>query len=109
MEQPKLFAGTAAFTLGFEIVYITKEFTQYQMFWHYTWVVMTLVFMFTPKIGFFYEMLRLHQNFWSRQQVSISLVEYHYGFFHVPVGCDLRSIAYCSEYRSGTDKLSIHK
>lgn len=70
MEEPQLFSGAPDFTLGFEIVYITKEFTHYQMAWHYGWVLITLVFMFLPKIGFFYEMMQLHQNFWSRQQVS---------------------------------------
>lgn len=70
MEEPQLFSSAPEFTLDFEIVYITKEFTTYQMYWHYVWIVITLVFMFVPKIGFFYEMMQLHQNFWSRQQVS---------------------------------------
>lgn len=70
MEEPQVFANSQNFTLYFEIVYITKEFTQYQMKWHYAWIAITLVFMFVPKIGFFYEMMQLHQNFWSRQQVS---------------------------------------
>lgn len=70
MQEPKIFAGERQFTLGFEIVYITEEFTRYQMAWHYGWIVITLMFMFLPKIGFFYEMFQLHQNFWSRQQVG---------------------------------------
>ena len=70
MEEPQVFANSPDFTLDFEIVYIKKEFTQYQMKWHYAWIAITLVFMFVPKIGFFYEMMQLHQNFWSRQQVS---------------------------------------
>lgn len=70
MQEPQLFSNAPEFTLDFEIVYITKEFTTYQMYWHYAWIVITLVFMFVPKIGFFYEMMQLHQNFWSRQQVS---------------------------------------
>lgn len=70
MEEPQIFANSPDFTLDFEIVYITKEFTKYQMKWHYVWIAITLVFMFVPKIGFFYEMMQLHQNFWSRQQVS---------------------------------------
>lgn len=70
MEEPQIFANSPDFTLDFEIVYITKEFTIYQMKWHYAWIAITLVFMFVPKIGFFYEMMQLHQNFWSRQQVS---------------------------------------
>lgn len=69
MEEPKMFTSEPSFTLGFEIVYITREFTQYQMAWHYGWIMVVLVFMFVPKIGFFYEMMQLHQNFWSRQQV----------------------------------------
>lgn len=69
MEEPKLFSKEPYFTLGFEIVYITREFTHYQMVWHYGWIVVVLAFMILPKIGFFYEMLQLHQNFWSRQQV----------------------------------------
>lgn len=70
MQEPQLFSNAPDFTLDFEMVYITKEFTTYQMYWHYAWVLVTLVFMFVPKIGFFYEMMQLHQNFWSRQQVS---------------------------------------
>ena len=69
MEEPQLFATEFDFNLGFEIVYITKEFTVFQMRWYYSWVLITLIFMFVPKIGFFYEMMQLHQNFWSRQQV----------------------------------------
>lgn len=69
MEEPQVFANSPDFTLDFEIVYITKEFTKYQMKWHYAWIAITLMFMFVPKIGFFYEMMQLHQNFWSRQQV----------------------------------------
>lgn len=72
MQEPQIFTNAPEFTLDFEIVYITKEFTTYQMYWHYGWIVITLVFMFVPKIGFFYEMMQLHQNFWSRQQVSRS-------------------------------------
>lgn len=70
MAEPQLFSSAPQFTLDFEIVYITAEFTKYQMSWHYAWIVITLVFMFVPKIGFFYEMTQLHQNFWSRQQVK---------------------------------------
>lgn len=70
MKEPVVFSTVLDFTLDFQIVYITKEFTVYQMVWHYIWVAITLVFMFVPKIGFFYEMTQLHQNFWSRQQVG---------------------------------------
>lgn len=70
MQEPLVFANSPIFTLGFEIVYITEAFTHYQMAWHYGWILVTLMFMFLPKIGFFYEMLQLHQNFWSRQQVG---------------------------------------
>lgn len=72
MMEPVVFSTVLDFTLDFQIVYITKEFTLYQMVWHYAWVAITLVFMFVPKIGFFYEMTQLHQNFWSRQQVGTS-------------------------------------
>lgn len=69
MVEPSLFRDIEIFRLGFEMVFITKEFTIFQMRCHYILVLTTLIFMFLPKIGFFYEMLRLHQNFWSRQQV----------------------------------------
>lgn len=72
MEEPRLFDSSSWFTLGFEIVFITKEFTRFQMIWHYSWAFIALIFMFVPKIGFFYEMMQLHQNFWSRQQVRYS-------------------------------------
>ena len=75
MEEPQVFANSPDFTLDFEIVYIKKEFTVYQMYWHYAWIAITLVFMFVPKIGFFYEMTQLHQNFWSRQQVTTILTK----------------------------------
>lgn len=78
MEEPKMFTSEQYFTLGFEIVYITKEFTHYQMAWHYGWIVVVLVFMFVPKIGFFYEMMQLHQNFWSRQQVCRATATFSY-------------------------------
>lgn len=70
MEEPALFDETPLFTLSFEMVYINKEFTKFQMTSHYFWVLIALVFMFVPKIGFFYEMFHLHHSFWSRQQVS---------------------------------------
>lgn len=70
MVEPALFKSISPFYLGFEMVFITEEFTRYQMWYHYTWVVVTLLFMFLPRLGFFYEMHRLHQNFWSRQQVE---------------------------------------
>lgn len=79
MAEPQMFSTEPYFTLGFEIVYITKEFTNFQMVWHYGWIVVVLSFMFLPKIGFFYEMLQLHQNFWSRQQVR----RLQYAFFSV--------------------------
>lgn len=72
MEEPPVFANAPYFTLGFEMVYIRKEFTQFQMKLHYTWVFVALLFMFVPKIGFFYEMMQLHQSFWSRQQVCFA-------------------------------------
>lgn len=75
MQEPQLFSNAPDFNLGFEIVYITKEFTRYQMAWHYSWVLITLIFMFVPKIGFFFEMLQLHQNFWSRQQVQHNMLQ----------------------------------
>lgn len=78
MHEPQLFVSETEFTLDFEIVYIAKEFTVFQMQWHYAWVLLTLIFMFVPKIGFFYEMMQLHQNFWSRQQVNNSLALYCY-------------------------------
>lgn len=84
MQEPVVFSTVPDFTLDFQIVYITKEFTRYQMAWHYAWVVITLVFMFCPRVGFFYEMTQLHQNFWSRQQVgnldySITFVFHFFG------------------------------
>ncbi|CAM9694708.1 unnamed protein product [Laminaria digitata] len=74
MVEPVVFSTVLDFTLDFQIVYITKEFTLYQMVWHYAWVAITLVFMFVPKIGFFYEMTQLHQNFWSRQQARVGVL-----------------------------------
>lgn len=71
MEEPPVFADAASFKLGFEMVFIRKEFTQFQMKLHYTWALVALLFMFVPKIGFFYEMIQLHQSFWSRQQVGL--------------------------------------
>ncbi|CAM9624517.1 unnamed protein product [Ectocarpus sp. 13 AM-2016] len=82
MEQPQIFSNAPEFTLDFEIVYITKEFTTYQMYWHYAWILITLVFMFVPKIGFFYEMMQLHQNFWSRQQARVGVLLLSLLFFN---------------------------
>ncbi|CAM9171126.1 unnamed protein product [Sphacelaria rigidula] len=82
MEEPKMFTSEPSFTLGFEIVYITREFTQYQMAWHYGWIMVVLVFMFVPKIGFFYEMMQLHQNFWSRQQARVGVLLLSLLFFN---------------------------
>lgn len=69
MEEPAVFDADDYFTLGFEMVYMSKSFTKFQMKMHYTWVLLALMFMFLPKVGFFYEMMQLHKNFWSRQQV----------------------------------------
>lgn len=85
MTEPQLFSAEPRFTLDFEIVYITAEFTKYQMTWHYAWILITLVFMFVPKIGFFYEMTQLHQNFWSRQQVKPILLQNQKPHVLVPV------------------------
>lgn len=104
MVEPALFKSISPFYLGFEMVFITEEFTRYQMGYHYTWVVVTLLFMFLPRLGFFYEMRRLHQNFWSRQQVqqdSVSgachraEVAFRY-LFHVPARVDCASIVVSS-------------
>eukprot|EP00611_Tribonema_gayanum_P012231 TRINITY_DN22864_c0_g1_i1.p1 TRINITY_DN22864_c0_g1~~TRINITY_DN22864_c0_g1_i1.p1 ORF type:complete len:480 (+),score=185.03 TRINITY_DN22864_c0_g1_i1:133-1572(+) len=70
MVQASVFTGSE-FMLEFEIVFITKAFTKWEMRWFYALCALTLCFMFLPKVGFFTEMRKLPQSMWSRQQVWV--------------------------------------
>jgi hypothetical protein len=45
MQQPTAFAGQDKFVLEFEIVFIEKPFTRWEMTWFYTLCTLTVCFM----------------------------------------------------------------
>mmetsp|Transcript_4047 Transcript_4047/g.6177 ORF Transcript_4047/g.6177 Transcript_4047/m.6177 type:complete len:475 (-) Transcript_4047:57-1481(-) len=85
MNHPANFEGDE-FTLQFEIVYINKAFTKWEMHWFYAFCLFTLLVMFAPGFGFFTAMIKVPHHLWSRQQVwvatlLVSLLAFNNMFF----------------------------